>query len=377
MVRTSLPLGTFLGVEVRIHLSFPVLLALAIGLSLYLTQSPVRGIGLWLALCTAVLIREAVRAIAAAYAGLHLRGLYLLPIGGVMAFSSTDGAALQSAAKRNTRWVTLSGPLANFATGLFLIAFSLALDPHTPLFAQPWISLGHILRSNVWTEFLLGAVSLIPTAALPSRKLLRTTHAPSAAQANTRRSVKLPPFSPGMLLGIAMIIAGFVIPYVMWLSVLGVFLLLYTQVTSAHARAGTDDSSILVEEVMLTEYTLISNSETLRGALDLTLHSLHETFPVVRGNRLVGAIARHTIAERLATDGDGYLQGAMQRGLPMAAPGDKLMDALRRASTLGSPDFIPVVEGDHLVGVITPQSLPRAVNQIKLLRPQPNIEQNS
>jgi CBS domain-containing protein len=91
----------------------------------------------------------------------------------------------------------------------------------------------------------------------------------------------------------------------------------------------------------------------------------------------VGAIARHTIAERLANDGDGYLQGAMQRDLPMAAPGEKLVDALRRASGLGTPDFIPVVNGDYLVGIITPQSLPRAVNQIKLLRPQPTIEQNS
>jgi CBS domain-containing protein len=376
MLRTSLPLGTFFGVEVRIHLSFPVLLLLAIGFSLVFTHSPVRGIGLWFALCTAVLIREAARAVAAAFSGLHLRGLYLLPIGGVMAFSSADGAALHSAGKRSTRWVTLSGPIANFATGLFLIAFSLALDPHIPLFAQPWISLGHILRSNVWTEFLLGAVSLIPTAALPTRKLLRTTHQ-NAETANARKPVKLPPFSPGTILAIAIIIAGFVIPYVMWLSALGVFLLLYTRVTSAHNRAGTDDASIRVEEVMLTEYTMISNSETLRGALDLTIHSLHDTFPVVRGNRLVGAISRHTIAERLATDGDSYLQGAMRRDLPMVAPGDKLMDALRRASSLGSPDFIPVVDGDHFVGVITTQSLPRAVNQIKLLRPEPTTEQNS
>jgi CBS domain-containing protein len=298
-----------------------------------------------------------------------------------MAFSSADGAALHSAVKRNTRWVTLSGPLANFATGLFLIAFALAIEPHTPLFAQPWISLGHILRSNVWTEFLLGAVSLIPTAALPSRKLLRTTHrdanGPVTAASNARKAIKLPPITPGTILAIVMIIAGFVIPYVLWLSALGFFLLLYTQVNRSHARAGTDDASIRVEEVMLTEYTLISNSETLRGALDLTIHSLQDTFPVVRGNRLVGAIARHTIAERLATDGDGYLQGAMQRDLPVVSPGDKLVDALRRASSIGSPDFIPVVDNDHLVGVITPQSLPRAVNQIKMLRPQPGIEPHS
>lgn len=370
MLRSSLPFGTFFGVEVRVHLSFPFLLLLALGLSAHFTQGFARGFALWLALCFAVLVREIARSIAAAYAGLHLRAIYLLPVGGVMAFSSSDGASLHAtgSARRSTRWVTLSGPLANFATGLFILAFTLGYAPQAALLTQPWISLGHILRSMLWTQVLLGAISLLPASALPVRQWVRTGSKDSAGPAATRQPI----ISFGTGMAIAMILAGILIPYLYWLVVLGVFLLLYLQVTSTHAQAGADTGAILVREVMLTEYTLLSSSETLRGALDRTVHSLHDIFPVVRGERLVGTITRQTIAERLLSDGDSYLQGAMTRSIALAAPGEKLVDVLRRAAAQGTGEFIPVIENDRMIGLLSHQSLARAVQQVKLLRPAPS-----
>jgi predicted transcriptional regulator len=368
MLRSSLPIGSFLGVDVRVHLSFPLLLALSLTLSATFTHGLSRGFALWLALCFAVFVREVARAIAAAYNGLHLRAIYLLPVGGVMAFSAADGAVLGANGGKlsqtsSTRWVTLSGPIANFLTALFLMLFTLGLDPHVALFAQPWIDLNHILRSTLWTQILLGAVSLLP--AMPSRQLLRSTTS-DAAKASPRKF-----FSPGAMIAVAMIIAGIIFSDAYWLIPLGVFLILYTQVTSKHAQSGSESDAILVREVMLTEYTLLSGSDTLRNALDVTVHSLHEVFPVVRGSRLIGAIARQTIAERLLTDGDSYLQGAMNRKIAITSPDEKLVDALRRASTTGTSEFIPVIENERMIGIITPKSLPRAVQQVKLLRPPP------
>jgi predicted transcriptional regulator len=153
-----------------------------------------------------------------------------------------------------------------------------------------------------------------------------------------------------------------------WLIVLGGFMMLGAQISNAHQSASNlGAESILVREVMLTEYTLLSSSDTLQGALDRTVHSLQDVFPVVRGNQLVGSIARQTIASRLFSDGDSYLQGIMSRTLQLAAPGDKLVDALRRASSFGVSEFIPVVDDGSLIGILTPQSLSRAVQQVKLL----------
>jgi CBS domain-containing protein len=158
-----------------------------------------------------------------------------------------------------------------------------------------------------------------------------------------------------------------------WMIILGAFMMLGAQLSSAHTVSTTDAETILVREVMLTEYTLLSSSDTLQGALDRSVHSGQDVFPVVRGDRLVGSIARQTIADRLVSEGDSYLQGAMTRSLQLASPTDKLVEALRRAALLGASEFIPVVEGDgadfKMVGILTPQSLSRAVQQIKLMRP--------
>jgi CBS domain-containing protein len=368
------------------HVSFPLLL---IGAAVYSTaelSSPNRGIALWFTLLLAVLVRELARSIAAAYVGLRLRALILLPIGGVMAFSSREGAAQPT--RPDTRWVALSGPIANFALGLLLLGFCLAIEPSVSLIAQPLIGIQHILRSLIWMQFLLGAVSLIPTSALPLRQLLAPKQNPdqtistqgnaalgSDKQASAKSSTTPPVIGIGTLVAIAMVLCGVLISQLYWLIALGASLLIYLQLKNMQSHVNLEGDSILVRDVMLTEYTLLSSSDTLRGALDRTVHSMQNIFPVVRGSRLVGCIGRQTIAEHLVTDGDSYLQGSMNRNLPIAAPDEKLRDALRRAATLGASEFVPVVENNALIGILTAQSLTRAVQQVKLTRPQPPVRE--
>jgi len=322
-------------------------------------------------MCSAVLVREVARSIAATYVGLRLRALFLLPIGGLMAFStSTPDPNTPDA---NTRLLMLTGPIANFTVGLLLLGTSYALEPHVSLLAQPWISTSHILRSLVWTQIILGMVSLLPMPVVPAAAA-RTEPAAEGkpAKSGVASMLNFPSFGLGTGLALAMIVAGFILMS-LWLVILGGFMMLGAQLSSAHTVSTTDAETILVREVMLTEYTLLSSSDTLQGALDRSVHSGQDVFPVVRGDRLVGSIARQTIAERLVSDGDSYLQGIMTRSLQLASPTDKLVEALRRAALLGASEFIPVVEDDgvefKMIGILTPQSLSRAVQQIKLMRP--------
>jgi predicted transcriptional regulator len=375
MLRSSFSVGRFLGVDLRIHISFPILLALAIGYSVAATGSAVRGFGLWLALVFAVAVRETARVLVAAYTGLHLRALFLLPVGGVMAMAPREDGGTGS-----PRPVMLAAPLANFGVGLLLLGLSYSIDPHVPLLAQPWISIGHILRSFVWTQFAMGAVNLLPTAALPSPQMLRSR----SAQANATEAVPKTAQAPrmgrpslrlGTMLALAMLIAGIALMNV-WIVLFGCFALLGAQIQSRQTL-DSNDETILVHEVMLTEFTLLSSSDTLQGALERTRHSLQDVFPVVRGDRLVGSVSRQTIADHLQATGDSYLQGVMTRSLQLAAPAEKLVVALRRAASQGASEFIPVVEDGAMLGILTPQSLAQAVQQIKLTRPAREAQERS
>jgi predicted transcriptional regulator len=366
-MRASFPIGRFLNVAVRVHLSFPLLLALAAGYSIALTGSATRGVGLWCALLLAVIVREGARALGAAYAGLRPRAILLLPVGGLMAFSTHDGAP-PPAATRLFPWI---GPVANIAAGLLLMGASYALVPQVNLIAQPWISTGHILRSVIWMQLILGAVSLLPLPSFGERTVAAEEDAPAPSAKPLPFKLQVPRLGLGTALALVMILSGLLLMNV-YLVILGGFMMLGAQIATAHqasSTAGAED--ILVREVMLTEYTLLASSDTLQGALDRTVHSLQDVFPVVRGDRLVGSVARSTIHSSLVSAGDSYLQGIMTRSLQLAAPADKVGDALRKAAGVGASEFIPVVEDDTMIGILTPQSLSRAVQHIKITRSKP------
>lgn len=370
MLRSSIAIGRFMNVDLRVHISFVLLLVLSVGFSVATNGGATRGVALWLAMCSAVLVREIARAIAATYVGLRLRALFLLPVGGLMAFSTSAPGG--STPEANTRLLMLTGPIANFGVGLLLLGTSYALEPQVSLLAQPWISTSHILRSLVWMQLILGMVSLLPIPVTPSGTTTTDTAADNKqAKSGIARALPFPSFGLGTALALAMIVAGFVLMN-LWLVILGAFMMLGAQLSSAQTVSTTDAETILVRDVMLTEYTLLSSSDTLQGALDRSIHSAQDVFPVVRGDRLVGSIARQTIAERLLSEGNSYLQGIMTRSLQLASPTDKLVEALQRAAALGASEFIPVVEDGAMIGILTPQSLSRAVQQVKLMRPAPS-----
>jgi len=372
MLRFSLPLGRIMGVEVRLNLSFFVLFvcALAYGQAY---GNVARGAGLFAALAFAVAVREVARCIAAAYVGLRLRAIFLLPVGGVMAFAPPDSGINPGALP-----LVLAAPLANLGMGLLLLGLSYAIDPKVNLLTQPWISPEHILRSFVWMQFVLAVVNLLPTATLPTRQLLRLagqrgSNNPAKVSAPTISNAG-PAFGLVAAVGVMMVFTGLLTSN-LFATLLGFFALLASQLTAPQtstSTSATPDAPVgdgtRVDEVMLTEFTLISNSDTLRGALDRTVHSLQDAFPVVRGNRLVGAVTRQTLADQLLLEGDSYVQGVMTRNLQVAAPREQWIAALRRAGGQGASEFIPVAENGRLLGILTPQNLSRAVNQVRQTR---------
>jgi CBS domain-containing protein len=223
----------------------------------------------------------------------------------------------------------------------------------------------------VWLQLVLGVVSLLPLPTTPNRALGTEATPKEGAKSAKPGGMRLPSLGLGTALALGMIVCGLVLMNV-WLIAFGGFMLLGAQISSSSTVSSADAGTILVREVMLTEYTLLSSSDTLQGALSRTVHSLQDVFPVVRGDRLVGSIARQTIASRLLSDGDSYLQGIMTRSLQLATPAEKLVEALRRAAALGASEFIPVVEDGAMIGILTPQSLSRAVQHAKLNRPMAN-----
>jgi CBS domain-containing protein len=159
----------------------------------------------------------------------------------------------------------------------------------------------------------------------------------------------------------------------MWLVMIGVFVMIGAHMEDQGLLLQTDVDAVRMRDVMLTQFSMLSASDTLEDALQRSVHSLQDVFPVVRGSNLVGAVSRQGIVEALQTNGNGYVQGVMTRSFQTAQPDDSLVKTLRRIMAGQGAQLVPVLEGDRIVGIITPQNLAHSMgmlNQRRKLRQQ-------
>lgn len=358
----SFPVGRIFGVEVRLHTFFLLLLGVSISVAGLAGASGGRGFVLWLLLLGAVVVREVARAVAAAWHGLTLRMILLLPTGGLMTYTTTE-VTERAATPELEKKMAMVGPIANIGFGLVLGAIALVVSPHVNLIERPWITPTHLLRAAVWLNLLLGAVNFLPAAPLDGGRVFRGAF---AKDKGLTRGAKVAA-GLGQMIAFGLLLAGILLPN-LWLVMVGVFVMVGAQLEGQGMLLQAEGDTVKMRDVMLTQFSTISASDTLEDALQRSVHSLQDVFPVVRGLHVVGAVSRAGIVEALATNGNGYVQGVMTRQFQTAGPDDSLVKTLRRIMSGRGAQLVPVLEGDRIVGIITPQNLAHSMGMLNQLR---------
>ena len=357
----SFSVGKIFGVEVRLHSFFLFLLILSMTWAAAVDRPMLRGVVLWFLVLLALAVRETARALAAAWFGIDVKSVLMLPTGGLQTYASSE--AMARAGEANVqKWMALAGPLANTVFGLTVAALILSEAPQVDLWQVRWVTPEHLLRAMVWVNLLLGAVNLLPAWPLDAGRVVRgeIVRGPGGGKnglGGLRTFTRL-----GPAIAIALVLFG-VISANWWLIMAGIAILIGAQVERQGLLLQTDADVVKVADVMLTEYSMLSASATLEDAMEQARHTLQDVFPVVRAGNMVGAVARQSIVEALEATGNGYVQGIMTRTFATASPGDPLMATLNRVrdATGASSQLVPVVEGERIVGIITPQNLQRSM----------------
>jgi CBS domain-containing protein/Zn-dependent protease len=359
----SIPLGRWMGVELRVHTFFLLLAVVCLGLSG--SDGWVRGIGLFLVLVAAVIVREVARLIVAAWLGLRLRALLVLPIGGLFAYANPES---QEGSNQGIGQfaIAFAGPIANCATALALAITFLGAGGDVRLFDQPWITSAYLLRSMVWMQAGLGVLHLLPAYPLDAGRLLRGEFARSHGIAPAGRAAT----GLGQLLALAAMLAGMLL-HSPWLIIAGFFVMIGAQIEDQGVFFQSVVDTVRMREVMLTDFSTLSPSDTLADALGRCVHSLQEDFPVVRGPELVGIVSRQRIVDALHNDGNGYVQSVMSRAFQVARPEDTLGTTIRRLTAGRGLSLIPVTESGRVVGIVSVQNL---MSSMTLLAEKRRIE---
>ena len=354
-----------MGVELRVHAFFPLLALVCLALGAADNCTLGRGFALFLVLAAAVLVRETARLIVAAWLGLRLRAVLLLPIGGLFAYA--DPESQEGAGKGSTQfYLAFTGPIANLATALVLAATFTGAGGDMHLFTPPFITAAYLLRSMVWLQVGLALVHLVPAYPLDMGRLLRGSFARRHGFAPTGRAAT----GVGQVLALTAMIGGMVL-HNYWLIIAGFFIMIGAQIEDQGVFFQTVVDTVRMREVMLTDFATLSPSDTLADALSRCVHSLQEDFPVVRGPQLVGIVSRQRIVDALRSEGNGYVQSVMSRAFQVARPEDTLGTTIRRLTAGHGLALIPVAVSGRVVGIVSVQNL---MSSMSLLAEQRRIE---
>ncbi len=212
---------------------------------------------------------------------------------------------------------------------------SLAI-PNPHLWAYPYVTSTNLPHSILWTNLWLGLFNLLPAYPMDGGRVLRAIFSRTMDPVRaTRRAISL---GKGFCAGVSawpacgawarttrLGDAG-------WFLMIGVFLLLAAQTEERSAVFHSVLETVHLEDIMLTDFAILSPADTLEDALEKAVHCLQDDFPVIRSGDMVGVVSKQKMLQTLRSDGNGYVQSVMSRMFDVAPRSDTLASAFRKLS---------------------------------------------
>lgn len=345
-MRWSFKLARVAGIDVRVHVTFLLLLAF-IGFSSYSAGGPaeaVAGVIFVSLVFLCVLLHEFGHALAAKRFGIRTPDITLLPIGGVARLERMPEKPAQELV------VAIAGPLVNVAIVLLLYPFVRnEIDLRHLLDFQ-----GGLLSSLCTANIVLILFNLIPAFPMDGGRVLRALLAMRLDYAKAT--------SVAATVGQALAIAGgfFALTHNMpMLVVVAVFVYFGAQSESAFAQMRSVSSHLRVQSAMVTQFRALPLDATLNDAVEELLRTSQHDFPVIGPDGGVrGLLTRDDLIDSLRKSGaDTPVAEVMRVQIP-AVHYTMLFDrawAMLRESGLPA---LPVLDSSgRLVGLFTPENV--------------------
>jgi Zn-dependent protease/CBS domain-containing protein len=372
----TLRLGTIAGVRIGVNWSVLVIVGLLlVGLSagrfpllypghapgVYATAGAVAAVAFLLSL----LAHELAHAVVARHHGVEVEGITLWMFGGV---AKLEGEARDASADLRIAGV---GPLVSLVLGVGFGAIS-ALAAWAgleglPLGVLTWLSVVNVV---------LAVFNLVPAAPLDGGRILRAllwrSHgdrvraAVTAARSGRRFGFLL--ISLGLVLAVFTGQIGGI-----WFVLIGWFIASAATAEEQQARVQGRLDGVLVSDVMSpAPLTVPAGIPVTRLLEDYVLRSRFSAFPVVDAfGRLQGLVTLNRIKqlppERRASSRVEDI-ACPRNEIPHAAPTDRLVDVLP-AMARNDDRRVVVLDGDHIVGILTSTDVARAI-ELAELRPR-------
>ena len=376
MLLRGIPVARLLGTEIRVHLSWTLIVAFLVA-SLGAVDLPGRypawpvgvawavGAAAGAGFFASVLLHELAHVAVGRRAGAAPQSVTLLLFGGVAPAERGARTAAWEAA------IAIAGPLASIVIGsvALVAAAAIGAPPASGVAAQALMETFSVVGV---LSCLVGLVNLAPVFPLDGSRLLRALAWQLSGQES--RGTRVAGLA-GRLLGVALMGAGVLLAFRgdlvegLFVGVLG---WLVRGSSGAQVRQEVLEELIAdatVGDAMERDLPAVPPQVTLDTFAAVL--SGPDNVPLVRvmaGDRLVGLVGPRELrrARRSAWQRtQASLAMLPAESLAVAAPGDGLRSAASRLWAAGV-DGLPVIEGGQLVGILTRQGIGRLVHERSL-----------
>ena len=330
-----------LGVPIRLHFTFLLLLVFLIFIGIGGKQSGLTTAVYIIALFGSVLAHEICHALVARLYGLRTSEIVMFPIGGV---SRLEGQPKP----RQELPIALAGPASNLVIGLALLATQ---HDFLPLATLSVPTDANLIERIAMGNLLLGLFNLLPAYPMDGGRILRSLIALRKPEDEATRIAA----GAGQFFAVAMGLFGLLSGNFLLMFV-ALFVYLGAQQEGAAARGRSLTSGFPVRAAMITDFRTLSHGNTIREAGNLLLSTSQQDFPVMHGDEVLGLLSRSALMRAMLREGpESYVAAAMDRNFVRVPPDMDLAAALPLMTTAGHAAL--VMDGDKLAGMLTAENL--------------------
>lgn len=346
-MKWSFKLGRFLGIDVFVHFTFLILLAV-IGLAHWMPErslgAALSGVLFFAMLFLCVLLHEYGHALMARCFGVGTRDITMLPIGGVARLERMPEKPMQELL------VALAGPAVNVVIALALGAWLTLEHAWEPLSALG-IAEGGMIERLVAVNIGLVLFNMLPAFPMDGGRVLRAVLAMKMDSARaTSIAAKV-----GKVMAVLFATYGLFTNPMLILIAFFVWSGASQETTLAWVRSVVTGAT--VRDAMVTSFHTVTPSTTLKEMAALMLSGEQRDYPVMKREHLIGMLSHADLLAAMQTSPLGTpVITLMRTDVPTLNEAELLDDVLLRDRE-DDTVAIPVLNHGVLAGLLTAENM--------------------
>jgi len=350
----SFRLLTVRGIDIRVHITFPLIIVWAIlQFGVFSGQGlngAVFGVIVTLLLFAIVVLHELGHSVAAQRYGVPVTQIVLLPIGGVAQLQRIPENPVQEFV------IALAGPAVNGIIAVVLYLAHVVFGIGGALGGDTMGLLAGIARGGIDAVFdyifavnlFLAIFNLIPAFPLDGGRVLRAL---LATRLDYGRATAIA-VNIGQTLAAIAGLLGF-LNGDFFLILVAIFVYMGAGQEGQLVQMRRVLGSVTVDRAYSRQARTLSPQSTLKDAIDLTLTTFQSDFPVCDGEQLVGLLPYRRLVEALNQRGaDTPVSEVMVADVQPVSPTESMFDVQQRMAEQ-QLDALPVVQDGRFLGLLT------------------------